>query len=94
MYKCFTITAECPPLRVTSLVIRCVYQNRETSCDTGVRPGTVATPSCKPNYRSNSGLLGKQEQITCLSTGKWSSQPISCSPGEKVGKSFLSFLVL
>lgn len=72
--------AECPPLRFPSLDMRCVYGNEETSCERDVKPGTIATPKCKQNYKLS---INYQTKITCLQGGEWDSKPIPCTPGKR-----------
>jgi len=80
-YNLFIIIGLCPPLLSDSLNIKCSYNDKYANCPNQSIPGTIATPSCKPNYVLPSGQIETPIEIYCQSNGTWDKQLLyRCHP--------------
>ncbi|XP_012281536.1 modular serine protease-like isoform X2 [Orussus abietinus] len=77
--NCTEIT--CKPLGSASLDASCTYEGSYASCDTHVRPRTIASLSCCNSYQKDTSLLPTHRNIvTCNENGEWEPEPIRCVP--------------
>lgn len=77
----FIATGICPPLNSTTVNILCSYQGNEVSCTDRIKPGTVATLSCKSSYKLSVTNDPAYRTVTCLEDGLWDRRLFRCLPG-------------
>ncbi|XP_071859416.1 modular serine protease-like isoform X2 [Bombus fervidus] len=70
----------CPPLNSTTVNILCSYQGNEVSCSDRIKPGTVATLSCKSFYKLSVTNDPAYRTVTCLEDGLWDRRLFRCLP--------------
>ncbi|XP_012146634.1 modular serine protease-like isoform X2 [Megachile rotundata] len=70
----------CPPLNSNTVNILCTYQGNEVSCSDRIRPGTVATLSCKSSYKLPVTNDPGYRTVTCLEDGLWDRRLFRCLP--------------
>ncbi|XP_060818464.1 modular serine protease-like isoform X1 [Bombus pascuorum] len=70
----------CPPLNSTTVNILCSYQGNEVSCTDRIKPGTVATLSCKSSYKLSVTNDPAYRTVTCLEDGLWDRRLFRCLP--------------
>ncbi|XP_076766905.1 modular serine protease-like [Xylocopa sonorina] len=70
----------CPPLTDTTVNILCAYQGNEVSCTNRIKPGTVATLSCKSSYKLPVTNDPGYRTVTCLEDGLWDRRLFRCLP--------------
>ncbi|CAK9825274.1 Modular serine protease [Anthophora retusa] len=70
----------CPPLSSTTVNILCAYQGDEVSCSDRIKPGTMATLSCKSSYKLPVTNDPAYRTVTCLEDGLWDRRLFRCLP--------------
>ncbi|CAL7944825.1 unnamed protein product [Xylocopa violacea] len=75
-----TCLRTCPPLTGTTVNILCAYQGNEVSCANRIKPGTVATLSCKSSYKLPVTNDPGYRTVTCLEDGLWDRRLFRCLP--------------
>ncbi|XP_017765289.1 PREDICTED: suppressor of tumorigenicity 14 protein homolog [Eufriesea mexicana] len=70
----------CPPLSSSTVNILCSYQGNEVSCTDRIKPGTVATLSCKSSYKLPVTNDPAYRTVTCLEDGLWDRRLFRCLP--------------
>ncbi|XP_015438453.1 PREDICTED: suppressor of tumorigenicity 14 protein-like [Dufourea novaeangliae] len=70
----------CPALSSTSVNIVCTYHGEEVSCTERIKPGTVATLSCKSSYNLPVTNDPAYRKLTCLEDGLWDRRLFRCLP--------------
>ncbi|XP_054280760.1 uncharacterized protein LOC128998583 isoform X2 [Macrosteles quadrilineatus] len=68
----------CLPLKSQYLNIKCSFQDKVVSCDQSMKPGTIASPECKSNYKP--AYQVPYSYITCLNAGYWDYPLFYCTP--------------
>ncbi|XP_054290429.1 macrophage mannose receptor 1-like isoform X2 [Macrosteles quadrilineatus] len=68
----------CFPLKSQYLDIQCSFQGKVVSCDQPMKPGTIASPKCKSNYKPAYQI--PYSYITCLNDGYWDYPLFYCTP--------------
>ncbi|XP_054263990.1 modular serine protease-like [Macrosteles quadrilineatus] len=68
----------CPPLKSSSLDIRCSYQGKEVPCDRPMKPETTAEPRCKQYYQP--ARNPDYSTLLCLNNGAWTYPLFQCTP--------------
>lgn len=70
----------CSPLSSTTVNILCSYQGNEVPCTDRIKPGTVATLSCKSSYKLPVTNDPAYRTVTCLEDGLWDRRLFRCLP--------------
>ncbi|XP_014610563.1 PREDICTED: uncharacterized protein LOC106790293 [Polistes canadensis] len=71
----------CDSLVSASTFADCTYNDEWTSCESSVKPGTIAKLICRNGYKQDSTILSIQrDQVTCNDKGQWTPDPIKCIP--------------
>ncbi|XP_017795199.1 PREDICTED: suppressor of tumorigenicity 14 protein homolog [Habropoda laboriosa] len=70
----------CSPLSSSTVNILCAYQGNEVSCTDRIKPGTVATLSCKSSYKLPVTNDPGYRAVTCLEEGLWDRPLFRCLP--------------
>ncbi|XP_054286580.1 macrophage mannose receptor 1-like isoform X3 [Macrosteles quadrilineatus] len=68
----------CLPLKSQYLNIKCSFQGKIVSCDQPMKPGTIASPKCKSNYKPAYQI--PYSYITCLDVGYFDNPLFYCIP--------------
>ncbi|XP_043584684.1 modular serine protease-like isoform X2 [Bombus pyrosoma] len=79
-YNLHSCLRMCPPLNSTTVNILCTYQGNEVSCTDRIKPGTVATLSCKSSYKLSVTNDPAYRTVTCLEDGLWDRRLFRCLP--------------
>ncbi|XP_076182094.1 modular serine protease-like [Ptiloglossa arizonensis] len=70
----------CSALSSSTVNILCTYQGDEVSCTERIKPGTVATLSCKSSYNLPVTNDPAYRTLTCLEDGLWDRRIFRCLP--------------
>ncbi|XP_066582506.1 modular serine protease-like [Prorops nasuta] len=71
----------CRALSSASIDAQCTYNDEWTSCESSVKPKTVAKLTCRNSYRQDTTLLTRQrDTVKCNEKGQWEPDPIRCIP--------------
>ncbi|XP_034195150.2 modular serine protease isoform X1 [Osmia lignaria lignaria] len=79
-YNLSSCLRTCPSLNSNTVNILCTYQGNEVSCSDRIRPGTVATLSCKSSYKLPVTNDPGYRTVTCLEDGLWDRRLFRCLP--------------
>ncbi|XP_015174735.1 PREDICTED: limulus clotting factor C-like [Polistes dominula] len=72
----------CKSLASESTYAECTLNNKYEPCESPVKPGTIATLSCRNSYQQEGSYLSNQEnQVICNNMGEWEPpNPLRCVP--------------
>ncbi|XP_043497153.1 uncharacterized protein LOC122520899, partial [Polistes fuscatus] len=73
----------CKSLTSESTYAECTLNDRYEPCESPVKPGTIATLSCRNSYQPEGNYLSyQQNQVRCNNMGEWEPpNPLRCVPG-------------
>lgn len=65
---------------ITIKASECSVNDRPVSCVEPIRPATVAIIKCADYYHYPNSQTITQQSLTCREDGRWSPEPVACSP--------------